>query len=102
MRAIAFHVSSRPICTRPISIFLVGIQLHLTYDIVSRKLISLALACFNHLHLVSALQNSIDKVRFQLQLKLPPCQRIHSPLSTLTGLTRPGFPNPPLHLNPLY
>lgn len=68
MRAIAFHVSFRPICTRPIYIFLVGIQLHLTYDIVSRKLISLALACFNHLHFVSALQNSIDKVRFQLQL----------------------------------
>lgn len=69
MRAIAFHVSFRPICTRPIYIF-VGIQLHLTYDIESRKLISLALARFNYsnLHFVSALQNSIDKVRFQLQL----------------------------------
>lgn len=70
MRAIAFHVSFRPICTRPIYIFLVGIQLHLTYDIESRNPISLALARFNYsnLHFVSALQNSIDKVRFQLQL----------------------------------
>ena len=56
---------------------------------------SSALARFNYtLKSSLCLQNPIDKVGSQLQLNIHLANAYMSPLSTLTGLTRPGFPIP--------